>query len=79
MILEDDNDTFVPIGETIVINGKMYVCEKSWALCHGCAFLAFENGRPTQCRAIDLVKCTRFGRRDGKDVIYKEVENATEE
>lgn len=79
MILEDDNDTFVPIGETIVINGKMYVCEKSWALCHGCAFLAFENGRPTQCRAIDLVKCTRFGRRDGKDVIYKEVKNATEE
>lgn len=74
MILEDDKDTFVPIGGTIKINGKEYVCMRSTEFsCIGCEFFEYADGVPG-CAVRGKLACAPLGRCDKSLVIFKEVE-----
>lgn len=78
MIIEVDKDTFVPIGATVRVNGKEYVCMKSIECsCKECDLR--DPIRAGKCGVGHALPCTVFDREDDEDVIFKEVENATEE
>lgn len=78
MIIEDDRGTFVPVGGTVRVNGKEYVCVRDFNFsCKDCDLR--DHFRPGKCGIGHELPCTVFCREDNENVIFKEVENATEE
>lgn len=63
-----NHNGFVPLGETITINGEEYVCtEGNYDGCGDCAFLKGEYG---VCRSPRWLQCSQEKRPDKKDVYF---------
>lgn len=61
-----DKDDFIPVGETFEFEGERFKCAEFYNGCLGCAFYGKDCG--------DTPPCGYLNRQDGKDVIFKKVE-----
>lgn len=76
MIMETGKGTYVPLGETVTVDGKEYVCVASnpHRCCKGCGMFKYEGGLPV-CGVLGGLACTVYGRLDRIDVIFKEIDS----
>ena len=61
-----DKDDFIPVGETFEFEGEYFKCAEFYNGCLGCAFYGKE--------CADTPPCGYLNRQDGKDVIFKKLE-----
>ena len=61
-----DKGDFIPVGETFEFEGRRFKCAEMYNGCTGCAFEGKDCG--------DTPPCGYLNRQDGKDVIFKKLE-----